>query len=392
MALAESPRTVDTFIRSAEELAPRIKELRHGVERDRKLPPSLVAAMGDAGLYSLWLARAFGGPELTVTEYARVIEALSRADGSVGWCAMIAAAYSRFSGYLAQDVVREIFRDGHTIVAGHIAPIGKAIAAPGGFRLTGRWSYGSFIDHSQWVVNGAIVHDADGPRRDASGRPDFRYLICPRSAVEIIDTWHVSGLRGTGSHDYRIDDLFVPENFALPVLDQKPVQTGTLYAAPIITVFAVCIACVPLGIARAAIDAFVALAERKAPAGSTVLLRDKASAQIDLARAEALLRAGRAFLFAAVEEMWNEVAAGRAPSLRQRALVRVATAQAASMSAQAVDLLYNASGASALFETNPLERCFRDVHATTQHIGTSPNNFEMAGRVLLGLDPGALSV
>ncbi len=390
MALAESTRTADSFVRSAEELAPRIKEVRHDIERDRKLPPALVAAMGDAGLYSLWLARGFGGPELTITEYARVIEALSRADGSVGWCAMISAAYSRFSGYFAEDVAREIFSGDHTILAGGLAPQGKASPVPGGFRLTGRWNYGSFIHHSQWVVGGAFVHDADGPRRDAAGRPDFRFLFFPTSAAEIIDTWHVSGLRGTGSDDYRVNDLFVPENFVIPVLAQKPIQPGTFYAAPMITVFSVCIACVALGIARASIDAFVPLAAAKTPFGSQVLLRDKPAAQIDLARAEGLLRAGRAFLFEAVEEMWAEVANGRTPSLRQRALVRIATAQAASMSAQAVDLLYNAAGGTSLFETNPLERCFRDVHATTQHAATSGVNFETGGRIMFGLDPGAL--
>jgi alkylation response protein AidB-like acyl-CoA dehydrogenase len=392
MALAGSTRTVDMFIESARRLIPRIKTLRRDIEHDRTLPSSLVAEMGNAGLFSLWLARAFGGPELTMTEYARVIETLSSADGSVGWCAMIAAAYSRFSGYLAEDVARDIFRDDHTIVAGTIGPVGKATVARGGFRLNGRWSYGSFIHHSQWVVSGAIVHDANGPRRDASGKPDIRYFFFPMTGAEIIDTWHVSGLRGTGSHDYRVNDLFVPDDLVIPVLDQKPVQSGALYFTPLITVFAACIGCVAIGIARAAIDAFVTLAHDKTPLGSSALLRDKPSAQIDLARAEALLRAGRAFLFEAVEGLWDEAAAGRPCSLRQRALVRVATAQAAAMSTQAVDLLYNASGASALFETNPLERCFRDVHATTQHIATSGNNFETGGRILFGLDPGTFAL
>jgi indole-3-acetate monooxygenase len=390
MALAGA--TADKFIKSAQELVPKIKELRHDIERERKLPSDLVAAMGNAGLFSLWLARAFGGPELNITEYARVIETLSRADGSVGWCAMIAAAYSRFSGFLPADVVRNIFRDDHTIVAGTIGPVGKASPTQGGFRLSGRWSYGSFIHHSRWLVGGAIVFDANGPQRDAAGRPDIRYFFFPTTAAEIIDTWHVSGLRGTGSHDYQVNDLFVPDDFVIPVLDQKPLQPGALYSTPLITVFAACIGCVAIGIARGAIDAFVALAENKTPLGSSVLLRDKPSAQIDLARAEALLRAGRAYLFAAVEELWGEAASGRPSSLRQRALVRVATAQATAMSAQAVDLLYNASGGSALFETNPLERCFRDVHATTQHIAASGSNFETGGRVLFGLEPGTFAL
>ena len=155
-----------------------------------------------------------------------------------------------------------------------------------------------------------------------------------------------------------------------------------------ITVFAASIPCVSIGIARAAIDAFVELAEAKTPMGSTVRLRDKPIAQADLGRAEAILRSGRAFLFESVDEVWDHVAAGRTPTLRQRAIVRLAAAKAAEASVQAVDLLFNAAGGTALFETNLIGRCFRDVHATTQHIGTNASNYELGGRVLLGLDPG----
>jgi Acyl-CoA dehydrogenase, C-terminal domain len=156
----------------------------------------------------------------------------------------------------------------------------------------------------------------------------------------------------------------VPDDFVIPVLDQKPIQPGALYSTPLITLFAACIGCVAIGIARGAIDAFVALAEKKTPLGSSVLLRDKPSAQIDLARAEALLGAGRGHLFETVEGLWDEAASGRPSSLKQRALVRIATAQAAAMSAQAVDLLYNASGGSGLYETNPLERCVELCNGT----------------------------
>jgi indole-3-acetate monooxygenase len=146
--------------------------------------------------------------------------------------------------------------------------------------------------------------------------------------------------------------------------------------------------CVSIGIARAAIDAFTELAEGKTPMGSSSRLRDKPAAQTDLGRAEALVRSGRAFLVEAIEEIWQEAEAGRVPSMRQRAIARLAAAKAAEASAQAVDLLYNAAGGTALFESSPIERCFRDIHATTQHIGTQAVNYELAGRVLLGLDPG----
>jgi indole-3-acetate monooxygenase len=206
--------------------------------------------------------------------------------------------------------------------------------------------------------------------------------------VEIIDTWRVGGLRGTGSHDFRVADLFVPEERAIAAFTAKPVRPGTLYAAPFITVFAMALATAPLGIARAAIEAFVELAEGKTPIGASAKLRDKAGAQADVGKAEALVRAARAFLMSELRGIWDTVAAGEMPSLRQRAVARLAAAQAASASAQAVDLIYNAAGGTALYETSLIERCFRDVHATTQHVGISSANFEISGRVLLGLDPG----
>ena len=382
------PTDAEGFLQAARALTPAIRELRVEFDRARSLPSPLVKRMAQTGFFSIWLARALGGPELNITDYFRIIGELARADGAVGWCTMVSAGYSRFSGFLDEGAAREIFGTGETIVAGTINPTGKAVAAPGGFRVSGRWAYGSFIQHSTWTVGNCIVHDGETPRRGADGAPDMRLLLFPTSTVEIIDTWHVAGLRGTGSHDFAVRDLFVPADHAIGGFAAKPTQPGTLYAAPFITVFAMCLASVPLGIARAAIDAFTELAEAKTPVGTPGKLRDKASAQADLGRAEALLSSARAFMFDEAEKLWATVAAGDAPSLKQRAIARLAAAQAASASAQAVDLIYNAAGGSALYENNPIERCFRDVHATTQHVGTSSANFELSGRVLLGLDPG----
>jgi indole-3-acetate monooxygenase len=358
------------------------------MERARNLPDPLVKALNDRGLFSLWLARALGGPQLDAVDFLRVIEQLSYADGSVGWCTMAAAAYSRLSGCLEEGVARKIFEGGHTIVAGTINPTGKAIAVSGGFRVTGRWSYGSFIQHSSWTIGNSVIHDDNGPRRTAAGGPDIRLMIFPTSAAEIIDTWHVGGLRGTGSHDFQVTDVFVPEDYAVAPFTASPTQPGTLYQTPFITAFAITIAGVPLGIARAAIDAFIELAEAKTPMGATVRLRDKPAAQADIGRADAMLRSARAFLFDATGTIWGAVAAGNPPSMKQRASARLAVAHAAAASAQTVDILYKAAGGTALYEHNLLERCFRDVHATTQHIATSAVNFELGGRVLLGLDPG----
>lgn len=375
------------YVDAARNLAPRVHEFRQEIERQRTLPAALVSDMTDAGFFSLWRCRALGGPELTFTDFLNVIEELSSADGSVGWCAMVASVWSRLSGYVGEDVGREIFGVDSRL-AGSVNPTGKAAAVPGGFRVSGRWSYGSFIQHSKWTVGNSVVYDGETARRDGNGTPDIRFMIFPTEAVEIIDVWHVSGLRGTGSNDFQVSDLFVPEDRSLSAFAPTPLQPGALYTTPMITIFAATLPCVSIGIARAAIDAFVALAEGKTPMGAVSRLRDKPTAQADLGRAEALLRSGRAFLVEAIEEIWAAAAAGQTPTMRQRAIARLAAAKAAEAGAQAVDLLYNAAGGTALFESNPLERCFRDVHATTQHIGTQASNFELAGRVLFGLDPG----
>ena len=388
MSTSGRPTDAEGFVAAARALTPTIRAQRVEIERDRSLPAPLVREMADAGFFSLWFARSLGGPELTTVDFFHVIEELSRADGAVGWCALVAAGYSRLSGYLDDDVAREIFGDGSTVVAGTINPTGRAVPVPGGFKLTGQWSYGSFIGHSAWTVGSSIIVEDGAPRRGPDGAPDMRLMLFPTSAVEIIDTWRVGGLRGTGSHDFRVADLFVPEERAIAAFAAKPVRPGTLFAAPFITVFAMALATAPLGIARAAIEAFVELAEGKTPIGGSAKLRDKASAQADVGKAEALVRSARAFLIDELQGIWDTVAKGEMPSVRQRAVARLAAAQAASASAQAVDLIYNAAGGTALYETSLIERCFRDVHATTQHVGIASANFEISGRVLLGLDPG----
>jgi indole-3-acetate monooxygenase len=388
MRVPAGPADAASLLQAARELAPKIDGARPEIERDRQIPAELVDAMGAAGLFSLWLPKALGGPELDLVDYVRVVEELARADGSVAWCATVASCHSRIAGYLQPDVARDIWGGGRAILAGTINPTGKAFAVDGGYRVTGRWGYGSGIVHSTWTLGNCIVHGRDGPRQGPSGASEMRLAIFPKSAVEILDTWHVSGLRGTGSHDYRVADLFVREDHAIPCFTATPLQPGALYALPMISVLSIAIAAVPLGIARAAIDAILELAPTKTPYRSSLLLRDKPTVQADVGRAEALLGAARSYLFQVAGELWDEVASCRAASLRRRALLRLGCTQAAQAAAQAVDLMYNVGGGTSLYESGRLERCFRDVHACTQHIATSTDSYEVGGRVLLGLDPG----
>ena len=381
-----STLAADQFLQAAKTLAPTILAERERIEQSRELPAALVETLYGAGLFSLWLPTALGGPELAPVDFVRIIEAIARADGSVGWCVAVGACYSCFAGYLEESVAREIYGAGDTILAGTLNPTGRAVAVPGGYRVTGQWSYGSGIQHSNWILGNCVVIDGNTARTNPDGSPVIRLMIFPRSDVSVIDTWRVSGLRGTGSHDFRVDDLFVPEQRAIMGFGGTPTQPGRLYGLPF-TIFSVSLVGVPLGLARASIDALTELAGNKRPMDSRQLLKDKPAIQAAIGRAEATLRAARAFLFEAVQAMWD-AAATSAPSLEQRALVRLAITHVAAAAKQVTEMMFESGGGTALYEDGRLARCSRDAQALAQHIALTSNNYEFAGRVLLGMDSG----
>jgi indole-3-acetate monooxygenase len=378
----------DKLIDAARRLKPAIDSVRDGFDHHRRLPPAVIEAMRDTGLFGLWLPRRYGGAEVDIAGFVGVIEELARLDGSLGWCAAIAGSYGRLAGYLAPDVVTDIFRGGRSVIAGQLNPAGKAVAVANGYRVTGRWAYGSGIEHSAWSIGICVVHDGETPRLQADGSPTEHLVFMPTREVEIIDTWRVGGLRATGSHDYRVADVFVAEDHAIAAIAPAPTTAGTLYALPFRALFGVAIAATTLGIARAAIDAFEELALSKASPRTAGRLRDLALSQSDLGRAEARLRAARAFLVDAGEEVWRAVERGDPLSTRHSAVLRLANTETAVTAARVVDLMYNAGGGSSVYETSRLERCHRDIHAATQHRAVSTANYELAGRIFLGLDPG----
>jgi alkylation response protein AidB-like acyl-CoA dehydrogenase len=383
---------VTAYLAAARGLAPLVDTLRDRFDLDRTLPPVLVDAMHAAGLFRMWVPHDLGGAELDPLSFLTVIEELARLDGSVGWCAVIPAGYARLAGALAEDVARAMFQGtGRGLLVGTLNPTGKAVAVPGGYQVTGRWSYGSFIAYGEWILGNCITQDAAGPRRAEDGSPELRLCLFPRDAATVFDIWHVGGLRATGSNDFEVADLFVPEDYTIKLQEFQPppLRPGPLYAVPMTSTFVSCIVTVALGIARAAIESLIEIASSKTTAGSSTVLRDKALAQADMARAEALLRSGRAFLFDELGTMWNNTLAGRSISLQERAQVRLAAVHAAQCAIQATDLMYQLGGGASLFQGGRLERCFRDVHAAGQHVAVSPlSNLEPIGRVLFGLRPG----
>ena len=377
------------LIEAARDLGPTIAGMRDRIERERRLPAPLVERLRGLGFFSLWLARDFGGPELSLADFVRVIEALARSDGSVAWCVTNGGAYSRFSGFLPEAVARRIFVEERAVVAGNMGPIGRAVPVPGGYRVTGRWPYGSGITHSGWVLGNCVVLDEGGaPRPGPSGAADTRIVFFPAAEAEVIDTWDVGGLRGTGSHDYRVADLFVPASHAVSGAGDDPRLAGPLYALPRHTVFGITIAAVPLGIARAALDGLGELSAAKTPRIGSAPLRERPVVQAAFGRAEAQLRAARSFLLEACEDAWGAASAGVPLTLEQRVAVRLACAQAAEATKAVVQIAYDAGGGTSVYESCPIQRSFRDAHAAAQHIQVQSANFETGGRVLLGLDPG----
>jgi alkylation response protein AidB-like acyl-CoA dehydrogenase len=377
------------FLKAAEELVPRILAERGAIERDRRLPLDLADAMREAGFFSLWLPKSMGGPELTPAELVRVVETFSRADGSVGWLVAIGSSYSRVAGYLSEPVAREIWGDGTSVFAGTLNPVGTAVTAPGGYRVNGQWSYASGIDHSSWLLGACrVLRDGEQCMRP-DGWPEIRLMLFPKEQAEVLDTWDVTGMRGSGSHDFRVADLHVPAERSIDAVTPAPVQTGLLYRLPVVTVFNTSIFGVPLGIARAAIDDLTEMAQSKKPIGATQPLREHVTIQIEVGRAEATLRSARAFVFEALHELW-EAGRNREVTTHDRVLARIAGSHAAAAAVQVVDMMFAAGGGGGIYERGRLARCWRDAHAMSHHAGQSASQFQTAGRVLMGLDPGTL--
>lgn len=378
------------LFQAARDLAPAIIAARGEIESGRKLPCTLVDALASAGMFALQTPGEYGGANLTLRDFMSVIEEIGRADGSTGWVVSVLNG-GAYAGYVEKPVADALFSGspGTRFGASFNAGQGRAVIVPGGFRVSGKWRFVSGCDHADWLVFGCLVVDPGVPSDEMRTRPPvFRRVIMRASDATILDTWHVSGMRGTGSHDLEAHDIFVPAEFGYDPA-ASPTRDDTFFRYPAGSMLGLGFSSVGLGIARQAIDTLTELAGGKRPVGSRGLLRERATVQIDLARAEAMLGSARGYLHQVVGETWANTEAGRDISLRERATVRGAVVHAAETAAKVVDLMYNAGGATSIFETSVLERCFRDIHALTQQITMSPENFATVGRVYLGMEPDA---
>ncbi|HEY7268931.1 MAG TPA: acyl-CoA dehydrogenase family protein [Dehalococcoidia bacterium] len=382
MTATMSDVTSEELIGRVQALTPSIRAQAPRFDEERRLPQELVDEMRAAGLFHMLLPREYGGSQTDPVTSARVIEEVARADGSAGWCVMIAAQTCGFAGLLQPDAAREIWGGGR-IVAGVGRPIGRAVIdeARGGYVVSGRWPFASGSSHAAWLGGEAIVYDGDKERFSESGEAETVMAFFPRAQGGVIDNWDTLGLRGTASGDITADGVFVP--FACTAyFTHEPYSDWALYR------------CLPLvfinhgshalGVARAALEHATALIQAKRGWGN-VPLRDVPRMQAALAEASVIVDAAATHLYDVSQRLWELVTAGSDDAVL-RAKVRLAASHAAQESQRAVDILHSLLATSAIAKSSLLERCFRDIHTATAHVMIGPLTYEAGGRVLLGKD------
>ncbi len=389
MTLVAVPEvTTNEWLQRAQSLSAVIEEYRDQSEQQRYMARPIFDAIAHTRIFEMMVPRAIGGPQADLVAQLRVIEEVSRQDGSAGWNVMIWSGSGLFADYLSPDTARELLTPGQgVVIGGALNPTGYARPTPGGFRISGRWSFASGCHYLKWFLAGCVVLNGDSPRLLPSGVPEVQAVLLPAAACQIIDTWRTAGLRGTGSHDFVVDDVFVPIEHSIPLGDffsGSTVRLGTAYRTPFYDLACPQVAAVGLGIARAAINAFEAMATRKTPTLGSTLLVDQHTTHQRLGEAEALLRSARAYLYGAVEEVTGAHQAGAPVRDADAAALRLAASHCAQSAVRAVDIMFEAGGGTAVFESSKLERCFRDVHMVTHHMMAGPSNIEMVGQFLLG--------
>jgi alkylation response protein AidB-like acyl-CoA dehydrogenase len=380
-------------LEAARALAPELSERAHEAEELRTLPLDLVDKARAEGLFHLGMPAALGGLECDPITMFEVIEELSRADGSAGWSIFIGNT-STFLAWLEPEAAKEIVasRPGF-ISTGVFAPTGTARPDPDGTLVVdGRWAFNSGCPHSDWFMNGVMVMDGDAPRM-VDGRPDWRFAFYPASEGEIVDTWHVAGLRGTGSHDVKASGVRVPRERTLMPFFEPPHFDGPLYRLPFATLLTSFLAAFPLGVARRALDEFTVLATKKSravPPGP--MMAEDEAIQVELARAEALVASARAFVVESLGAAFATASAGDPVSLKQRSRALMAALNAARSARTATDTVFGLAGGGALYDSSPLQRCVRDLMAGTQHIFYNLGRWKTVGRVQFGIDPATFMI
>jgi indole-3-acetate monooxygenase len=372
------------LIERARALAPLIGREADEIERTRRLTQPVVSALIENGLYRVLLPQSVGGAEAPPEVFMQMLEEVAKADASTAWCLGQCSVCAMTAAYLDPDAAREIFAAPTDILAwGSIAH--EVQVVPGGYRATARWDFASGCRQASWLGAHVQVLEADGTRRrKPDGAPEVRTILFPVESATLHDVWDVIGLNGTGTDSYSVDNLFIPEKFA--VLRDDPTalrEKGRLYRITTYTMFGLGFAAVSLGVARATLDAAVDLARGKASFGLKAM-RENNAVQGAIGRLEGNLRAARAYLYATANEAWRDLTQTGNLSEAHRIALRLASTWTIHQAASVVDSAYHMAGATAVFRANKFERRFRDMHAIAQQVQARNNHYEDVGKAILG--------
>ena len=376
-----------SLIDVAREIAPIIQKHNEEAERERRLSGPVLAALRETGLLRMFTPRSLGGLETDPITRALVVEEISRHDSAAGWTLENPLDWAFFCARLPDEGAEEIYSRGADIlIAAQFGRPLEATSTDGGYRIAGRAPFVSNCYDADWISSTALV-DVD---QHSEGEPEMVMVYFPREDCEVIDTWDVMGMRGTGSNDISVTDVYVPKSRTFPMVpafDPGSHYQGPLYRLPLVGAAATGIPTPMLGVARRALDEVTTLAVTKTPVGSSGLLKERSLAQIQLGKAEAVLRSGRSLFFDTVSEAWQRCVDGGTHSLKQRADLLLAMTHAMNSAAQAVELACRIAGTSSFRATSPLERCFRDVQTMKHHVFASEARYGTFGQIYLGVPP-----
>jgi indole-3-acetate monooxygenase len=375
------PMTASEIFANARALSGYFREKSQEIDETRRLPAEVVERARAAGLFRIAMPKIWGGPEFSSIEQIEIIEELSRANSAVGWCVMIGCDSGIYSGYLEDGAARRLYPHLDMVTAGWVWPAGRADRVAGGYKVTGQWMFGSGITHADVVSAGCNVHENGEPVKEGGPTPRWRVMLAPASAFEIQDTWHTTGLRGTGSNHYRAADLFIPEENSFSFVEPAKRQ-GTLWARN--NAILPKGAGVPLGVARGTIDQFREMIEGKIEFPSGRPYRNLARIQSAIAEAEMILGAARSYTFTSIERYWNRLERHEELTEQERAELWLSNLNACQSARQVIRLLFDSIGGSAIYTRNSgLDRALRDAETWCQHIIGQRRTLEMVGGFLL---------
>lgn len=384
------------LVRAAAALQPAIRDHLDEINREQRLPKALVEKFHAAGFYNMTIPRELGGLQVDPLTYLRVVELLAEAAGSVGWNLCNNSIAQLVTLGLPDEGVQELYaqRPDTPIAGTAVMGGGRAVPVEGGYRVTGRWPFGTGCQEASWMLGSFQIFDGDRPRRSPDGTSSHWRGIFKRSEAHIVEgSWDVAGLRATGSFDWTVEDIFLPErrtmvHAGIPLDNQWSRWSGISYALPAQAWVGPHHSAVITGICRAGINAMIELAGAKTPRGRSERLCDNPQVQDAIGRADSILNAGRAYRTAMVTEVWNTVAAGEETTLEQRARCRMAAANAADSARTAMDLVYRQGGSTSYKRESRLAECWRDLHVVGQAVTVMPEWYPIGGRALMNMDPG----